>query len=113
MGAVNLTVLQLSRAGMTTDYEDSLATDDTYYFPNNGRMFLHFKKSAAVDCTVTIQTPRTIGGLAVAERAVTVPASTGDRLFGPFTPSIYNDGDGKAAFTLSDIDGLAVAVISF
>jgi hypothetical protein len=73
-------------------------------------MWLHFLKTAAVDCLVTVQTPGQAGGLAIAERTFTVVATSGDIVAGPFAPGIYNDGLGDLRFTLSDIDGLDVGV---
>lgn len=112
MADVRLSPQTLADTGITPTYTGSLATTNTYKVRNDGRTFLHFKKSAAVNCTVTIQTPKTVNGLAVAEQTVVVPASTGDKMVGPFAPSVYNDGLGDLNFTLSDVDGLTVAVVT-
>lgn len=111
MADITLTVQRLLPTGITPSYTGSLSTSNTYYVRNSGRTFLHFKKSAAVNAVVTIATPATVGGLAVAEQAVTVVATTGDKMIGPFPPRIYNDGDGDLVFTLSDVDGLTVAAV--
>lgn len=111
MADITITPQQMAASGITPSYTGSLSTSNTYYVKNNSHMFLHFKKSAAVDCTVTITTPPTVGGLAVADRTVTVPASTGDKMIGPFPPSIYNDSSNRVSFTLSNIDGLTVAAV--
>jgi len=111
MADVRLTPQTLVPTGITPSYTGSLSTSNTYQVRNTGRCLLHFKKAAAVDCTVTITTPKTVGGLALAEQTVTVPASTGDKMIGPFPPSIYNNSIGDLEFTLSDIDGLSVAVV--
>jgi hypothetical protein len=111
MSDVVLAVEKLSPLGLEATYNGTLSASNTYFVRNSGRAFLHFKKSAAVDCVVTIQTPVTVGGLAVAEQTVTVDATTGDVFIGPFPPSIYNDGNNDLKFTLSDVDGLTVAVL--
>lgn len=111
MPVVDLVPQTIVRAGLEPDYESPLTTTDTYQVPNNGRTFLHFKKSGAGDCTVTLVTPGKVDGLAIADRTVTVEATTGDVMVGPFPPSTYNDADGKMAFTLSEITGLSVAVL--
>jgi hypothetical protein len=108
MADVTLTVQQIAAAGITPAYTGSLSTSNTYKVPNDGRVFLQFKKSEATDCTVTITTPATKGGLAIADRTETVAGSTGDVMAGPFPPAIYN-ASGVLSFTLSNIAGLTVA----
>lgn len=111
MAEVTLTVQRVLPTGVAGTYTGSLSASNTYLVRNSGRVILDFRKAAAVDCVVTVQTPATVGGLAVAEQAITVPASTGQRFIGPFPPRIYNDGNGDLRFTLSDVDGLTVAVL--
>ncbi len=47
---------------------------------------------------ITIETPRTVDELAVADRAMTVVANE-DRLIRPFKPEIYNDAGSGGAIT--------------
>lgn len=89
----------------------SLSTSNNYFVPNNGMTFLHFMKSGAAACTVTIETPATVDGNAVADPTITVPATTGDVMVGPFAPAIYNQPDGTLKFTLSEVTGLTVAAL--
>jgi len=112
MGDVRLTVQKVLKAGLDlTDVGGlAVAATSTYMVANDGRTFLHFKKGAAVICTVTIQTPATMGGYAVANQDVIVPANTGDVHCGPFPTRLFNDGNGDLRFTLSDVDGLTVAL---
>lgn len=112
MATVALSVEEITRAGKDLTDTGSLSTSDTYTFPNNGRTFLHFKKSGASTCTVTIATPGSVDGLAVADLTVSVPASTGDVMVGPFPREVYNDANGLVSFTLSNITGLTVGVAS-
>lgn len=98
-------------AGLAATYNAGLLVANTMQLRNTGRTFMHFKKSAAVDCTVTIITPKTVGGLAVAEQAIVVPATTGDMFMGPFPPNIYNNGDGDLEFNVTDVDGLTAAFL--
>jgi len=112
MADVRLSPQTLADTGITPSYTGSLLTTNTYKIRNDGRTFVHFKKSGASDCVVTIQTPKTVGGLAVAEQTVTVVATTGDKMIGPFQPSIYNDGAGDVNITLSEVTGLTVGVVS-
>jgi hypothetical protein len=118
MPTITLAVQEAGRAGLTPAYTAAGASPllnvvDTFTFNNTGREILHVKKSGAGACDVTIVAPGTVDGLAVADRVVQVPATTGDKLIGPFPPSIYNAAGSSqlAGFTLSEVTGLSVAVI--
>lgn len=111
MADVRLAVQKVVPASVTPTYTGSLSASNTYQVRNSGKVMLHFKKSGAGDCTVTVTTPATVGGLAVAEQMFTVVASTGDKMAGPFPPSIYNDSLQDLNITLSEITGLTVAVV--
>ena len=114
MGDKRITVQKIKRTGdgITPSYEGSLSTGDTHQVNNDGEVFLQFKKSGAADCVVTVQTPGSVDGNAIAELTVTVPASTGDKMMGPFNPAVYNIlGGHDLEFTLSNIAGLTMAAI--
>jgi hypothetical protein len=111
MADIRLAPQQSVDTGVTPTYTGSLTTTDTYVIRNSGRMIVNFVKTGAGDCVVTIQTPKVVGGLAVAEQTVTVVATTGNKFIGPFTPSLYNDGYGDVRMTLSNITNLTVAVL--
>ena len=50
--------------------------------------------------------------MAITDRTVSIPASTGDKFIGPFPTGVYNDpATGYLEFTVSDITGLTVAVL--
>lgn len=112
MALQNPTVRSVVTTGLNPTYAGSLSTSDTYQCDNDGKVWIHFKKANAVDCTVTFLTPATAGrdGLAIAELTVTVPASGGERLVGPFEQQIFNNSSGKLQWTLSDVDGLTMMV---
>jgi hypothetical protein len=111
MAEVRKAVQQVSRAGLAPTYHADLTTSDTFLVNNDGRVLLHAKKASAVDCVVTIATPGTVDGQAVADRTVTVPASGGDRFIGPFSVKDYNDSGGDLRLTFSNIAGLTLAVL--
>jgi hypothetical protein len=118
MATIQLNVQQVSRGGLAAAYTAAGASPllnivDTFQFQNSGREFLHFKKSGAGACTVTITTPESVDGLAVAERTVSIPALTGDVMVGPFPPAHYNlPGTSTfAGFTVSEVTGLSVAIV--
>jgi hypothetical protein len=112
MADVTLAVEAIVRSGIDPTDTGSLLTANTYQVQNEGRTFLHFKKSGAGACTVTVVTTAVVDGKAVADQTVTVPASTGDVMCGPWPPEIYNvKGDNYLEFTLSEITGLTVAAL--
>lgn len=121
MPTITLAVEEVSRAGLSPTYTASGASPllnvaDTFIFNNTGREQLIFKKTGAGACTVTLSTPNTVDGLAIADRTVTVPAGniTPQEIhIGPLPPAHYNTPGTSllAGFTLSDITGLSVAIV--
>lgn len=109
MADVAVATQKLNRvAGLTPTYQGSLSTGDTYVIPNDGRIFLHVKKSGAGECTVTVDTPGTVDDLAVAQRTFTVPASTGDKMHGPYPTNVYG---ANLRVTFSEVTGLTFAAV--
>jgi len=109
MSDVAVTVQQIGRAGITPAYAGSLLTTNTYLVPNDGNVFLHLKKTGAGDCVVSVATPNTVDGLAIADLTETVGATSGDRMFGPFPVDNYGS---TLSVTLSEITGLTMAAIA-
>ena len=68
----------------------TIATGDQFEIPNQGQTVLLFKNAATPAVDVVIQSKATLGGLAVADRTVIVPAD-GDLLVGPFPQNVYGD----------------------
>lgn len=88
----------------------SLSTSDTYRFINTGKEVISFDKGAGA-CTVTVTTPGTQRGIAIADPTFTVAASTEDQFIGPFSPDVFNDSDGYVSMTFSEITGLTATVV--
>src|SRR5258705_12726063 len=98
MATVDFPVQNIGVAGIDmTDNAGLVATTNNYTFSNDGNVFMHIKKSGAGSCTVTITTPNTVDGFAIADATVVVPASTGDMMIGPFRPETFNDANGKVS----------------
>lgn len=89
MADVTVAPQQIARAGLAPTYQSIDATD-TYLINNAGKMFVQVKNTGATESVVSVVTPGTVDGLAIAERTFTVPITTGDRMAGPFPPSVYN-----------------------
>lgn len=98
-------------AGVAPTRTGALSTGNTYKFRNNGKTLLHFRKSGANACTVTLTAQGTVRGHALANQTVNVPATTGDVIVGPFPRDIYDDSNHDVSFTVSEVTGLDVAVI--
>lgn len=113
MAVIPLTATAVAIGGLpsSTLYTGSLTTTDTYTVAANKRTLLHFRKSGAGACTVTLITPLKVLHLTVADRTVTVPATTGDVMISGFDPGLYCDPlTGLMTFSLSEITGLTVGV---
>lgn len=101
----------VSDAGIVPNYTNDLLVADTHLVNIGGKVILHFKKSGVGICNVTIITPATLGGKAVEDPVVAIPASGGDKFIGPFDRNLYSDSAGDLKFTVSEVTGLSVAVI--
>lgn len=109
--ATRLTVQDLvSGSGITPTSITPIAATD-YVFANDGKTWIEAIKTGAGACTVTLTTPKTLGGLALADQTDTVAATTGTRRIGPFEPALYNDGYGDINVQFSEITGLTVSVL--
>ena len=109
MAATALTAAQsIVRAGLEATYDACNA--DGNYFANTGNEFIHIVNAAVADQTITIATPATVDGLAVADRSVVVTASE-ERFIGPFPTATYNDGDGRVQLTYDAVVTLTVALL--
>lgn len=108
MARAALTVQDIERSGLEPSYTAAIA--DGHSFENNGRVFIHVKNGDAASKDITIQTPGTVDGLAVADRVVSVPADE-ERMIGPFAPSQYNQSDGSVYVDYSAITSVTIAAI--
>ncbi len=105
-----LTPDKVTAAGITPTALTNILVADTHQVANDGRMMFRAVKAAAVDAVFTVTTPGAVGGNAIADLTVTVPASSGIKVFGPFPPSIYNNSSGDLEFSVSDVDTLTLEV---
>lgn len=98
----------LSRSGAAPTFTAATQTD--LQVANNGSVILEFKNTNGATRTITIQTPGTVDGNAIADLvATTLPATTGDLIFKPFAPAIYNQSDGNLYIDLSAFADVTVA----
>jgi hypothetical protein len=106
--------LRASEWGLTTAYTSGIIVGTTdFVCKNDGNTRIHVKKSGAGVCSMIIKTPQKIRGtLDVSENTVSIPASTGDVMIGPFPPAQYNDGNGDMRFNFSEVTGLTFMAFS-
>lgn len=74
-------------------------------------VFLHVKNANASACTVTITATAKVGGLAVSNLAVVVPANTGDRMIGPLRADLFGQADGTIYADLSITASVTLAAL--
>jgi len=111
--AVALTVYEIARAGVSLD-KNMVAPTATHgnKIPNDGKTFLYVKNGSGGDITVTIDTPGSVDGQAIADLTFTVKA-TGDAngldelLVGPFT-STFNQSDGYVWAICSAVNTITI-----
>lgn len=110
MSRHDVTVQTISRAGITPTYE-AVHADLQHAFVNDGRTFLQVKNVNAATRTATLKIASTVDGQAVTAPVVTIPATTGDKLIGPFPKSVYNQADGKVHIDFSVAADVTLAAI--
>lgn len=110
MARTDLTPQNVSRSGVAPSF--AAANVDGHSWANNGRQLLYVKNTAGSPVTVTFPIPVTVDGQAVASKTVSVPATTGERLIGPF-PTQYNQADGDAWVDFSSVTNVTVALLQF
>lgn len=111
MADVRLTPQDLSTTGVATT-RTAIATGNTYKvrLPAGRGVVLNFRKTGAGDATITLATAATVDGLAVADRTIVVPATTGDMIAVYRKGQGYEDTSGDLNFTTDEGTGLTCAV---
>lgn len=81
-------------------------------FVPDDRTFLYCKNTNAATRTITLTTPATSRGLAIADPVNTIGATTGELVFGPLPADLYADPTtGFCTVTPSATAGVTYAVI--
>ena len=79
----------------------AVAVTDLSIPNNDGRIFLEVVNTGSGNVVVTVQTPGSVAGLAVAELVCTCIGTTGDIMIGPLPPAVFNRSDGSVNVDLS------------
>jgi len=106
---VALTVQEIGHGGAAETFVAAAAAGTGNSFPCDGKTWLHVKNTGLIK-SMTIQTPGLVDGLAVADRTVSIPATTGDKVIPPLPPSQYAQADGSVYIDLDSETGVTVAV---
>src|SRR6266511_3841377 len=85
-----MTVQNITRTGLTPAYS-AVAASDT--FTPDAQTFLHVKNAGGGADSVTIPpvSANPIPGLTLSLAAISVPATTGDKMIGPFPKQFFAD----------------------
>jgi hypothetical protein len=120
MAETELTIQKIGVAsnGLTPNY--GAANVDGHFWRQSGKgdVFLHLKNTNGATRTATVapaagKTPVNVPGagvVAVPNLVCTVPATTGDKMFGPF-PDAYVDANGFVHATFDAVTNLTVAAV--
>ena len=111
-----LTVQDIDRDGIAPSYAAGDALGHS--FNNIGEnIFLQVKNTDASPITVTILNPSVLDGEDVPDKTVSVPATTGDKMIGPFPKTLYEQEDTDAGdvrsilVDLSAVSNVTIAAI--
>lgn len=97
MAALSANVV--TRSGFAPNFVAVAAGGDT--FTPGDDVFLHVKNANAGACVVTVPAPGNVRGVAINSFTISVPATTGDREFGPFPSSLFAGSSGVASISYS------------
>lgn len=109
MARATLTPQDVVRTGLTHTFAAVDAANGNA-FVNDGKTVLYVKNGGVGSTNVTISTPGTVDGLAIADLVVAVGNGV-NKLIGPFPPGIYNQSDGNVNVDWSVGTSVTAAVI--
>jgi hypothetical protein len=98
--------------GLAPSYASAAGGGDT--FVPDKDTFLHVKNTGGSPQTVTVAVPGNERyGVATSDVTCSVPATTGDRMIGPFPAEIFADQalSGSAGISYTGVTGVTIAVV--
>jgi hypothetical protein len=87
-----LTTQIITRVGITPTFAAVTGAGDACEVSND--LFLEFKNTNAATCTATLAIPAGVSqypNVTYTSVAVTIPATTGDKMIGPISPLLFQD----------------------
>lgn len=100
----------LSLSGNVTPTMNAAAASDD--FLNDGKTVAWVVNGGGSSITVTIPSHKTIQGLTVPDRTVSVPNGA-TRVIGPFDKSVHNDANDKVTLEFSATTSVTFALLRF
>lgn len=106
MARTALSVQEPSIAGLNPAM--TAANVDGHSVPGSGDILIEVSNASGGAVAVTIPTPATVGGLAVADGGGSIPAGQ-RRIFGPFRADLCNQSDGTVSIDFSAVTSVTCA----
>ncbi|MDO7487044.1 hypothetical protein Q5O89_16875 [Peribacillus frigoritolerans] len=97
------------QSGLQPSFTSAGAGGDS--FVNDERVYLHVKNASASPVTVTINSFTPCSHGFDHDLTISVPATTGERLIGPFQANRFNNDNSMVSVTYSATASVTVAVI--
>ena len=104
-----LTVQNIDFTGVDPTFVAVAAGGDQ--FANDGRIFIYLKNTNAATRTVTANSQVNCSQGFDHDIAVVIPATTGERMIGPFPTDRFNDSSGNLQLTYSADTNLTISVL--
>ncbi len=104
-----LTVQKMALTGVAPSFV-AVAASDT--FPNDGKTYIEVKNGNAGADTVTVTAQSTCNQGVLHDSVTSVPATTGDKVIGPFEPTRFNNSSGQCTVTHSVTATVTCAVVT-
>ena len=102
-----LTVQTLFFTGTTPSFAAAAAGGNSFA-NSSGDVFIEIKNvGSAINVTVTVAS-NVVDGLTIADLSATIPATTGDKMLGPFNIGRFNDGSGNVNIAFSSVTSVTI-----
>lgn len=95
--------------GVIPTYNAASAGGDK--FSPGDHVFVHVKNTSAAAVTATFATPGKVAELDIADATASIPATSGDKMLGPFPASLFAGSDGLVSVSWSATSGVTFAVL--
>jgi len=109
MALLTTYTIDFNGVNVASSYAAAAASQE---FVNDGRTFIHIKNTSGGVITCTITTAGTVQSHAIADTVVSVAATTGEQMAGPFAKSLYNAADGNIDITWSATASVTIGVFN-
>ncbi len=110
MARTSLTAQSIARAGIIHTFAAVDQPNGNQFLNVDERAFLYVKNGGGGAVNVTVPTPVTVDGLAVADLVVNIGAGV-NKLIGPFPRQYYNQTDGMVYIDYDTGASVTIAVI--